>query len=833
MIFTLKAALRDLRFDAAKLALAVSAISAGVAAITAVTGFGDSILATIDRESRDLLGADYILSSRKPFTGEALSLIDSLPGQKARITSMATMMYVPKADESRLVQLRAIEGDFPLYGTFSTTPETAASYQETRSAVVDESLQLLYGLAPGDSIKIGYVYFPVAGIINAAAGEAAASTFSGPRVLIPLSSLPETGLMSRGSLVNHEIGLASPTFDFQQFDEANETRLEEMGLRTETVADRQRSLGRATENLTRFLSMIGLFTLLIGGAGVAGAIHAYIKRKHKTVAVMRCIGMSPGQAVSVYLTQTVLFAAGASFAGLFIGIALLYAIPQLLAGILPFDVVVSISWKTILLGTSTGLVISLLFSWTSLAGLRGVSPLSAIRADVQVQPLPRWVWALISGSGILIFWGIASVLANSLRNGALFTAGAATVLLFFSGFATLLVYLIRKSTPANLPFSVRNALSGLFRPNNQTTAIITVVGFSVFLITIIAATQFSLLREVQTTGSGGRPNMMLIDIQPDQREAVEKVLQEVEVFPSVVVPVVTMRLASLEGIPADSVAKKNPKIPNWTINREYRSSYRNFIGSTETVTAGNWPPESTSGPVAISIEADLARQMQLEIGDRLDFDVQGIVIQCSVGAIREVDWQSLQPNFFIIFPEGVLEAAPQFLIAAARMPDIKIASQVKRNLALQVPNVTVIDLDLIVRTVEGLLDQIAWVLRFMSMFTLITGLIVFSASMYATRGARERESAVLRTLGAAYRVIRNTSLTEFAFLGSIASILGMLIALVASSIVMELVFEARLAVNIAQLLLIPAGAVTVLVLLGWFMNRRILSSSPMMLLRTE
>jgi putative ABC transport system permease protein len=833
MNFVLKAALRDLRFDFMKLALAVSAISAGVAAITAVSGLGDSVLATIGRESRNLLGADLILESRKPLSDDAQALADSLPGARTRIVSMATMAFFPKADVSRLVQLRALDGRFPLYGTFTVVPEEAAEYQQNGGALVDESLQLLYNLVPGDTVKIGHQRLPVRGVIKAAAGEAAASAFSGPRVYIPLNNLEKTGLIQTGSLVTYQTAFASSSFDYEAFNDANEERLRKMNLRTETVKERQRSLGRATENLTRFLGMIGLFTLLIGGAGVAGAVSSYIKRKHKTVAVLRCIGVRPNQAVAVYIVQTVLFAAAASLIGFLTGLGLLYALPALLKSYLPFEITVTLSLKTIVMGSGTGILVSLLFSAGSMAGLRKVTPLAAIRSGFSDAGLSKPLMALLGAGGLLALWGVASVIARSLRDGAIFTASAALVLVFFVISATAMVRLVRSAKIASLPFYLKNALSGLFRPNNQTTAIVTVVGFSVFLITLIAATQTSLLREVENTGSGGRPNMMLIDIQPDQRDAVKSVLAAENAPPTQLVPIVTMRITSLEGLVPDSAMKRNPDIAGWSAKREYRSSYRNALVDTEKLLEGTWPPAEFSDVIPVSLEKDIARQLGLSLNDTLVFDVQGVPFTCAVAAIREVDWQSLQPNFFVIFPDNVLEAAPQFFVAVARTATPESSARIKRNLALDVPNVTIIDLDLIVRTVEGILNQVAWVLRFMSLFTLATGLIVFAASMYATRAAREKESAVLRTLGAAYATIRNTSLTEFALVGAMASIFGMLLALIAAGIIMELIFQARVAVNMPLLLVIPAGAVVMLMVLGWLMNRRILSTSPMQLLRTE
>jgi putative ABC transport system permease protein len=396
-----------------------------------------------------------------------------------------------------------------------------------------------------------------------------------------------------------------------------------------------------------------------------------------------------------------------------------------------------------------------------------------------------------------------------------------------------LVQLTKKIRFTGLPFWLKNALAGLFRPNNQTTAIVTVVGFSVFLVTLIAATQTSLLKEVEQADSGGRPNMMLIDIQSDQKEAVADLLAAENAPLTQMVPIVTMRIASLKGLLPDSALARNPKIPAWALKREFRSSYRNEIVSTEKILKGSWPPAAVGNIIPLSLEQEIARQLGVSIGDEITFDVHGIPFECQVAAIREVDWQSLQPNFFVIFPAGMLESAPQFFVAVTRTPDSGTAARIKRNLALTIPNVTVIDLDLIVKTVEGILDKVAWVLRFMSLFTLGTGLLVFASSMYATRAAREKESAVLRTLGSSYAGIRNASLAEYFIIGTLASFFGMLLALTASGVVMELVFQARLSINAGMAVFIPAGAVLMLMSIGWLMNRRILKTSPMQLLRSE
>ncbi|MBI3303821.1 MAG: ABC transporter permease, partial [Deltaproteobacteria bacterium] len=376
---------RDSRGSRTRLLLATSAITLGVAALIAISSFGTNIREAVHNQAKLLLGADLVLSSRQPFTPETEALIASLGGEQSREISCSSMAYFPKSAGTRLVQVRAVEGNFPYYGVLETEPPSAAlAFHTSPTAVVDDGVLLQFAAQVGDPIKIGTFTFKIASRLKKIPGEAAAAALIGPRVYIPMAYLKQTALIQKGSLVTYKVYFKFPQeTDTERLVETIRPHLSKYRLESDTVQKRAASVGLVMANLSRFLNLVGFIALLLGGVGVASAIHVYVTEKLNTVAILRCVGAQAGQTLAVYLVQAGALGLIGGVFGTLVGIAVQTVLPLLLHDFLPVRIPVALAWSTVLQSLTVGVGIVLLFALLPLLSIRRISPLLALRSSYE------------------------------------------------------------------------------------------------------------------------------------------------------------------------------------------------------------------------------------------------------------------------------------------------------------------------------------------------------------------------------------------------------------------------------------------------------------------
>ncbi len=835
-----KMAWRDSRFSRKRLFLSMACITFGVAALVAITSFSENLQQTIDQQSKILLGADLVIRSRRPFRNESEVLLTSIGGERARQASFASMVYFPKSGSTRLARIRALEGDFPFYGDLETDPEEGAeSFRSGSGAIVDESLMLQFDVHVGDPIKIGAHTFRITGKIKKIPGESVAIGLLQPRVYIPMGSLGATKLVRKGSIVTYRA--------FFKFDDGRDVealiqsikpQLREYGLRATTVQQRKRRLGRIMENLPRFLNLVGFLALLLGGVGVASAIHVYVRQKITTVAVLRCVGAKAGRIFAVYLVQSMVMGLLGSILGVLAGVGVQRWLPRVLADFLPMEIVVTVSWSAVLMGLAVGLAVALLFALLPLISLKRVSPLLTLRSSFEnslpsfMDP-PRIIVLLLIAIGIGAF---AVFQTQNWNQGLGFTAGLVLAAGLLIGLARVLILVARKFFPQSWPYVWRQGLANLYRPNNQTSVLMLSLGLGTFLIMTLHFSQRMLLDQVVWTAGGGRPNMVLFDVQPQQRKGLADLLASHKVPLLQEIPIVTMRLLSVNGRSTQEI-RSDPKsdIPRWVLRREYRSTYRNHLVETERLIAGslNGSPNLEGSPNWVSLEKGIAEDLMVGVGDELVFDISGVPLRTRVGSIRQVNWQRFQPNFFIVFAEGLLEKAPQFFVQVTRIANGEASAGLQRAVVQNFPNVSAIDLSLVLTTVDAVLKRVYFAIRFVALFSIITGLLVLASSVLTSRYQRFRESVLLRTLGATRAQVRNIMLIEYLFLGGVASLAGSLLALGASWGLAHFVFEVVYVPRGEGVLIAVVAVIGLTLLIGMLNSRRICDRPPLEVLRYE
>jgi putative ABC transport system permease protein len=782
-----KMAFRDARRGLKTLLLSVSCVILGVASVVAAFSFRANLTSSIQEQSKALLGADLSIGSRRPFSEEAEALIKSLGGEQSRQIGFSSMAYFFDNGKARLVQVRAIDGGFPYYGALETDPPDAKGkdFYGGANALVDETLMLQFNARVGDRVRIGDRDFRISGRLRKIPGEALAFSLVSPRIYIPLDQIDQSQLTEKGSIVRYRIffKLNRGENEIDQLVQGIEPQLQLLQLDADTVSRRRAAISQSLDNLSRYLHLAIYVAVLLAGVGVASGIHVYTKEKISSVAVLRCVGASPGQTVAVYVVQTLAMALAGSFLGAALGVGLQALLPLALKDFLPLKSAFSLSPAGVLAGMAIGLGTTLLFSLLPLVSLRNISPLLALRSSYEKSrgagdPLLWIIFFLIAAA----VFGFAVATTERLFHAVWFSAAVFTAFGLLALIAKGISILLRKIIPGFLPYPWRQGLANLHRPNNQTTAVMLSIGLGTFLLASLYGVQGILLKQVSERSGSGEPNLILFDIQRDQREGVGALLKSFDVPSVEEAPIVTMRLAAVKERRVEEIrADPASTIPSWALRREYRSTYRNRLTRTERIVAGTWQVKAPGDgqPIPVSLEKGIAEALKVDLGDRLEFELQGVPLPVRIASIREVDWRRVQTNFFVVFPEGVLEDAPQFYAVAIRTETADLSARLQRAVLENFPNVSMIDLTLVLDTLDSILGRVSDAIRFVALFTILTGIAVLAGAVMSSRAQRLKEAILLRTLGAPRSQIVGAIVAEYLFLGIISCVTGTFLAALA------------------------------------------------------
>lgn len=829
-------AARDTRGNRARLALFVASMVLGVAALVSINSFGDNLRAAIDEEAKTLLGADLSIESGNPFNERTEAVIDSLGGTQSRRTSFASMAYFPRTGDSRLVTVRGNEPGFPFYGAVETDPpEAAENYLRNGGALIDGTLMQQFGVAVGDSMRIGSVSYKVEGRLLQTPRESAAVMLFSPRVYVPLGRV-DSALLAVGSRADYEV-----YFRFKDNRDADaaidplRAELREYRVGADTIEEERENWDEALTNLYRFLGLVGFTALLLGSLGVASSISVYVRQRVQTIAVLRVYGASIGSTVWVYVLQATAMGLFGAALGSGIGIGIQTIIPRILADFLPVDVAFSISWGAVLMGSGIGLGVTLLFALLPLLSLRNVSPLSALRSNVESGTRQRsvgwWLTVAVIGLGTT---GFAVAQAPTIGMGVGYAGGIFVVFMALAATARLLMWALVRRPPKGVSYTVKQGIANLHRPNNQTLTMMLALGLGTFLVTTMLISEHTLVNQITFAGAGESPNLIFYDIQPDQVEPVKATIVQEGLPIMSEVPIVTMRIHAVKGRTVESLREDSTARATWAHRREYRSTFRDQLTDSETLVAGEFQGTfGGSGPVPISIEQDVATELEVVEGDEVIWDIQGIRLASVVTSIREVDWRRMQTNFFVVFPDGSLDRAPAQYVMMTRTDNEEASAAVQSAIVRSQPNVSSIDISLVLGVFDAIFSRIAFVARFMALFSILTGLIVLAGAVLISRFQRIEESVLLKTLGASRSTVLRIMSVEYLVLGVVASLTGIVLALAAGWSISIFVFDSTLSIPAMQILYIMATVVGLTVLIGHLNSRGVYDRSALEVLRSE
>lgn len=831
----LKMAWRDGKASLSRLMLFMSSIILGIAALVSIQLFSDNLQQNIQKQSKSLMGADFIIDSKQEPSGKVLAIIDSL-GNDAFEVNFASMAAFPKNSGTKLVKVRAMEGQFPFYGTSTTDPaEAGQNYQRLGGALVDATLLLQYNIKPGDSIKIGKLTLPIIGGLQSIPGTTAISSSVAPSVLIPYELLAKTDLLKLGSRKEYQYFFKAPDANLAILSKKLKPMLEAENADLNTHISTSERLGRQYDNVSRFLNLVAFMALLLGCIGIASSVHIYIKEKLKNVAVLKCLGASRKQTFIIYLLQIIGIGLVGGLIGAAFGASIQYAFPYILQDFLPFNVEIFIPIQPLIMGVVLGVLMSVLFALLPLLSTWYVSPLEVLRnSDDNVQK-PKFARIVVFGTIVVFIYLFSFWMLKDAVNGLIFTGGIFVTIAIMAGVAHLFIQILKKYFPSSWSYTKRQSILNLFRPNNQTMVLVLAIGLGTFLMSTLYFTKDILLAKTSLENKKNDANIILLDVQPEQETAVLQTFRSKGLEVITNIPIITMRMQNIRGKSVNEIRQDSTiTMPNWVLNREFRVTYRDTLSETEALLEGEWTSSATLGkPIPISISDNMAKDADLKLGDKVVFNVQGVLIETFVGSIRKVDWTSLQINFLILFPTGVLENAPQFNVMTTYVPNKESSAALQKDLVEKYPNITILDLRQVFTIVEDILDKISWIINFMAFFSILTGLIILVGSVRNSKYQRIKESVLLRTLGAKSKQILQITALEYLYLGILGSLTGVLLSLVGSQLLALFIFKEPFVPSAIPFLVFLPGITFLVVLIGLSNLKSVLRSAPLEVLRKE
>ena len=835
----LRLAWRQARGGRRHLTAVFGCVALGVGALVAVGTLGAGLEATLVREAKALLGGDLELRAARPLPAEADAVVGRLAAAGARVVRVRELVGMARAPAggSVLVELKAVGAGYPLYGRLATTPAASlTALLDDDGAVVQRELLDRLGLALGDSLLVGDAALTVRGVVESEPDRTASLVALGPRVFLSPEALDRSRLVAFGSRVRHRVLVALPAGVG-----AGETRaalaqaLVDPGVRVAAYDEAQPGLRRFFGQLTTYLGLVGLASLLVGGIGVAASVSAYVARQVPTIAALKALGVETRTLVAAYVIQTQAAALVGGLTGAALGVAAQPLLAAALEGLVPFALEARPQAATLARGVVMGLVVTLLCTWAPLAAVRAVPAWLILRRDVEPSSRRGRGWPVLVPVGL----GLAALAlwqAGSFRTGGLFVGACAAALLSLLALARGLTLLARR-LPRVRGLAWRQGLAALRRPGGHAPRVVVALGMAVMLLVTVALLEGVLGRQIDLEQQRHAPSFFFLDVQPDQRDPFSQLVERAAGTPPELTPIVRGRLAAIDGarITREAVDRRRARGEDgtWYFTREYVLTWADAPTSGNVLTRGRWwtAAEASSRPQA-SIEEAAARHLGVDLGSRLTFDVQGVAIEAEVTSIRRVDWQSLTTNFFVVLSPGALQGAPATFVATARVP-VEAESALQNAVTAAFPNVTAIPVRDVMERVAAVLEEIAVAVRLVALFTLGTGLVVTAGALTATRSQRLYESVVLRTLGATRGVVARAFAVEYGLLGATAGIGGGLLATILAWAVVRWVLDAPWTFDSTPLLVGFVATIALALGVGFLTTFRLLGQKPLPVLRRE
>ncbi len=780
-------ALRALRRDwqSGELRVLAIALLIAVASVAAVGFFTDRIEQAMERKASELLGADLTISAPDPIQP---ILMDEARRQDLRTAETLSFRSVIVAgDATQLAEIKAVGPGYPLRGALQVSdqpfapPRIVTAIPDPGQVWLDERLLQTLGLQVGDSVELGSRSFRIDQVL-AYEPDRAGDLFSlAPRLLLNLADIPTTGLVQRGSRVEHRLLLAGEPAVLEVFKTWAKSRLK-TGEKLQNVRDARAELRAALERAQRFLNLAALVSVILAGVGIAIAARRFAARHWDSVAILRCVGATEALIVRLFLLELLALAMLAGAAGLAVGYLAQYGLSGVLGQLVNRTELPASSWQPVLPALATGFVTLLGFGLPPLLRLREVPPLRVLRRDLgPVNPrlLALYGPALAATTALLVWQ------AGEWRLALYVCAGVAGTILALSLAAWGLVKALNLLR-GQVGVAWRFGLANIARRGSGSAVQVVALGLGLMALLMLTLVRTDLLTSWRASLPADAPNHFLINIQPTEVAGVRDFLRERGLSSVELFPMVRGRLTAINSRAVGPDDYDNPRAKR-LVEREFNLSWTDRLQEDNRILSGRWWDAGEQGQGIASVEIGLAKDLSIALNDTLRFQVAGQMLEAKVVSLRSVEWDSFRANFFVVFPSGVLDAYPATWITSFHLPTGQ--KPLLAELVRQYPSVTVLDVEALMSKVREIMDRVITAVEYVFLFTLAAGLVVLYAAIQATQDERRFESAVLRTLGARRAVVRQSLLAEFATLGLLAGVLAAAAATLLGYVLASQVFE--------------------------------------------
>ena len=863
-------------------------IAIGVGALVGVSLFGTHVERAVTKEARGLLGGDLEIRLTRPLSLAGQAVLDSLNGRGMAFTHVSELVAMAAhatygsavTQSTQIIELKAVESMYPLYGTIRLDQAQLLDvllHPDARrcgghscfGAVVQESLLIRMGLSVGDQLKIGQAMFLITGIVRTEPDRMANAFTLGPRVMIAQEGLRAAELIKPGSRVRERyLVKMPPDTPLEPLLSELRDRLAADSARVSSYRTAQSQLRQFLDQLSRYLGLIGLTALFIGGLGVGTSIHAFLRDKMRTIAILKSVGADSATVVSTYVVQAIFLGSVGSLAGILLGIALQRGLPPLMADLFVSDLLEQLgvsselSWSSIwplMKGAALGLLSTLLFTLWPLLKIRDIHPGAIFRRDAEQAtvehetPPSRWwvTWGLADRWNV----GTAGGIILGLCALSVWQAGSWSIGFLFLGalsFAIMVLFVCARVfvrglawVPMPRVLSLRYALGNVVRPGSQATGIMVAIGIGMMVIVTVSLVEQALLHQVQENRPTDSPTFFFIDIQPDQaKEFVSLVDRQTGRARPELTPLVRSRLHAIDGhvvtAEEEAVEKddkrtegKEARGKQWYFTREYVLTFLDQLPKDNQLVKGKWwkPGQVFSTP-QVSVEEEAATHLGLAIGSIVEFDIQGATVSAEVSSIRKVELGNFSTNFFMILSPGAIEGAPFTYVATVRVsPQEEVPLQ--QAVVASFPNVSAIHIGDVLDSFARVLDRLSLAIRAVALFCVAAGGLVMAAALAATRYRRLYESVILKALGATRGLIARAFAIEYVLLGAVAGLIGLILGSFLSWAVLRYVFDLPWSIHPRVLGIGLLLTMVLTLIVGFASTYRILGQRPLAVLRHE
>ncbi len=844
-----KIAWRDLHASWMKFIFVVVAVAVGVSALTGVRGFSAAFEHTLRLQARTIMAADISALQYQAYPDGELTRLQKLECEGIRwtqVTETVSMASTVENPNPLLVSLKAVDpAQYPYYGTVKLA--SGASFSQVlrdNTALVADDFLLRMHAQLGDTLKLGNSKFRIVDVVRSEPDRLSSTLGMGPRVIITQHALAASGLMGQGSRANLRILFRLPEEASKSVTVDTARKQIDAILSDAQVTDYREANPALVDGLhraTAMLTLVSLVTMVLSAIGVGMAMHAHLQQRMETIAIMKSLGTRSSQVLRIYVLQTLFLGLVGGAMGVAAGTALAHLFPAFLARLITLPLAARMTWSPVVVGLCTGVLTTLLFTLPPLLGIREMRPLGILRSDVEQSDPTRSWWKQLRtdryqlATVVLIAVGlvaIAATLTHSAIVGEWFAGALLAVLVVLLGSASALLWLLRRiltGRRARLPLAWRQGLANLYRPGNQSAAVLTALGAGVMLLMSVYSMQHGIVHDLHLTTSSKIPNVFLIDIGEKELPQVVQLLQSLPAVHGQVetVPVVSGSIVSMDGVAADQLRLQHyPK----HLLRSTALTWSEKIPLGAKVVQGQWGKQDSADP-AVAVSEHTAKTLHLHMGSQIQFLVEDRRIECNVVALYRSDGQHVFARSQFVLPRQALAGLPTIWYGAIHA-DPDHVGDVERGLFATFPTVTVINVADVLETVRKVVNQIALVVRFLAGFAILSGIIILASSIAATRFRRTREVAILKSLGALRKHIVSALTVEFLVLGGVAGTIGVLVASVLTRILLhklEVPFHPQW---LASLLAI-VGTALLAVGTGWLTSYRILQLKPLEVLREQ